>query len=78
MSSYREVFERSITDPAGFWGEQAGLVDWIVRPTTVLDDSAIDTLTGDPAGPNSALDWYFKAADDVITARQNGEKINNT
>jgi propionyl-CoA synthetase len=40
MTSYREAFERSITDPAGFWGEQASLVDWIAKPRTVLDDSA--------------------------------------
>ena len=36
--SYRDVFERSITDPSGFWGEQAGLVDWIRKPTQVLVD----------------------------------------
>ncbi|MDX6327412.1 MAG: propionyl-CoA synthetase, partial [Nocardioidaceae bacterium] len=36
---YREVFERSLSDPAGFWGEQARLVDWIRRPRQVLDDS---------------------------------------
>ncbi len=40
MTSYRDLFERSITDPAGFWGEQAALVDWIAKPRTVLDDSA--------------------------------------
>jgi propionyl-CoA synthetase len=38
MTTYREVFERSITDPAGFWGEQAALVDWISKPGRVLDD----------------------------------------
>ncbi len=37
--SYSEAFQRSIDDPAGFWGEQAGLVDWIARPRQVLDDS---------------------------------------
>jgi len=36
--SYRDVFERSIIDPARFWGEQAGLVDWIRKPSQVLDD----------------------------------------
>jgi propionyl-CoA synthetase len=39
MTSYRQVFERSITDPAAFWGDQAALVDWIAKPRTVLDDS---------------------------------------
>ena len=37
--SYSDVFARSITDPAGFWGEQASLVDWIAKPRQVLDDS---------------------------------------
>jgi propionyl-CoA synthetase len=37
--TYSEEFDRSITDPAGFWGEQARLVDWIATPRTVLDDS---------------------------------------
>jgi propionyl-CoA synthetase len=39
MTTYRETFARSIADPAGFWGEQAGLVDWIRKPTQVLDES---------------------------------------
>jgi len=38
MSAYRDVFTRSISDPSGFWGEQAALVDWISKPTEVLDD----------------------------------------
>ncbi len=39
MTGYAEAFERSISDPAGFWGEQAALVDWIAKPRQVLDDS---------------------------------------
>ncbi|GAA1928142.1 propionyl-CoA synthetase [Nocardioides marmoribigeumensis] len=38
-TSYAEVLARSVTDPAGFWGEQAALVDWIRKPEQVLDDS---------------------------------------
>jgi propionyl-CoA synthetase len=37
--SYQETFARSITDPSGFWGEQARLVDWIAKPRQVLDDT---------------------------------------
>jgi propionyl-CoA synthetase len=37
MSDYRTEYTRSIEDPEGFWGEQAGLVDWIRRPRRVLD-----------------------------------------
>ena len=39
MADYRAVHRRSIEDPEGFWGEQAGLVDWIRKPATVLDSS---------------------------------------
>src|SRR5688500_13282925 len=39
-ASYRETYQRSISDPESFWGEQAGLVDWIRRPRQVLDASS--------------------------------------
>ena len=39
MGSYAETFRRSIDDPEGFWMEQAGLVDWIRKPTRALDDT---------------------------------------
>jgi propionyl-CoA synthetase len=37
--TYDEVFARSISEPAVFWGEAASLVDWFSRPQQVLDDS---------------------------------------
>lgn len=37
MADYADVYSRSLTDPEGFWGEQAGLVSWFRRPTRVLD-----------------------------------------
>ncbi|HQR25702.1 MAG TPA: propionyl-CoA synthetase [Nocardioides sp.] len=40
MGEYHEAYTRSISDPEGFWGEQADLVDWIRRPRTVLDASS--------------------------------------
>jgi propionyl-CoA synthetase len=40
MADYRSEHARSISDPEGYWGEQAGLVDWIKKPRRVLDDSA--------------------------------------
>ncbi len=39
MSSYRETYAASLADPESFWGEQAALVDWFIRPRTVLDSS---------------------------------------
>jgi propionyl-CoA synthetase len=37
MADYRAEHARSIEDPEGYWGEQAGLVDWIKKPRRVLD-----------------------------------------
>ncbi|MCB0908141.1 MAG: hypothetical protein KDB63_13595, partial [Nocardioidaceae bacterium] len=39
MGDYRATYDRSIRDPEGFWGDAAGLVDWIKKPQRVLDDS---------------------------------------
>ncbi|UPK76558.1 propionyl-CoA synthetase [Nocardioidaceae bacterium SCSIO 66511] len=39
MGAYEETYARSIDDPAGFWRDAAGLVDWIRRPKQILDDS---------------------------------------
>src|SRR6516162_3058492 len=39
MGRYEDVFHRSLTDPAGFWGEAARAVDWYTEPETILDDS---------------------------------------
>lgn len=35
----RAACERSLLDPAGFWGEAAALVDWVTPPAVVLDES---------------------------------------
>jgi acetyl-CoA synthetase len=40
---YRELYERSLADPEGFWAEQAARIDWIRRWTRVKDTS----YTGD-------------------------------
>lgn len=37
--TYREVYERSIKDPDGFWLEAARGIDWVSPPTKALDDS---------------------------------------
>ena len=39
MSSYAKVYDASISDPQGFWGVQASLVDWFTRPTVILDSA---------------------------------------
>ena len=37
--AWQSAHERSLRDPEGFWGEASGLIDWISRPTQVLDAS---------------------------------------
>jgi propionyl-CoA synthetase len=37
MGRYAEVFDRSLSDPDGFWGEAAKDIDWYRVPTVVLD-----------------------------------------
>ncbi len=39
MGRYDEIFERSITDPAGFWADAAEAIDWHRKWDKVLDDS---------------------------------------
>ncbi len=39
MGRYAEVFERSLSDPEGFWGEAAKDIDWERAPTSALDAS---------------------------------------
>lgn len=40
QQGYRDTVAASLTDPEGFWGEAARLVDWITPPRQVLDDSS--------------------------------------
>jgi propionyl-CoA synthetase len=39
MGRYEEIFQRSIKDPGGFWGEAAKAIDWYKKWDRVLDDS---------------------------------------
>jgi len=36
-SRYREVYARSLSDPAGFWAEAAGAIDWYEKAAKVFD-----------------------------------------
>ncbi|HEY0773676.1 MAG TPA: AMP-binding protein, partial [Nocardioidaceae bacterium] len=62
---YREVHDRSIKDPEGFWGEQAGLIDWIRKPRQVLDDSRRPFYRWFPDG---TLNTCFNALDRHVAA----------
>ena len=37
MPGYQDTYDASLSDPEEFWAAQAGLVDWIKRPRTILD-----------------------------------------
>ena len=39
MATVREIYERSLTDPAGFWAEAARDIEWIKPAEQVLDSS---------------------------------------
>ncbi|WP_285550243.1 propionyl-CoA synthetase [Actinoplanes regularis] len=39
MADYRQIYQRSIDDPEGFWRDAATTIDWHVPPTRILDDS---------------------------------------
>ena len=40
MSAYQEAYERSLSDPDGFWADAAAAIDWTRAPTSILDRSA--------------------------------------
>jgi propionyl-CoA synthetase len=40
MGAYRDEYDRSISEPERFWGDQAAQVTWFRRPLTVLDGSS--------------------------------------
>jgi propionyl-CoA synthetase len=40
MGTFDEVYDRSMADPEGFWGEAARAVHWDAPPERVLDDSS--------------------------------------
>ncbi len=40
MSDYREMVQRALVDPDGFWGEAARGITWVNPPSRVLDEDA--------------------------------------
>lgn len=38
MGDYQQAYDKSVSDPEGYWAEQAELIDWFRKPTRVLDD----------------------------------------
>ncbi|HJP99982.1 MAG TPA: AMP-binding protein [Jatrophihabitans sp.] len=63
--SYRAQYQRSLADPNGFWAEAASAVNWIRRPTTVLDDGAAPLYRWYPDG---TMNTCFNALDRHVAA----------
>lgn len=60
MSSYQEIYNASLADPAGFWGEQAEAIDWVRQPRAIHDPAS------GPLGqwfPDASLNTCFNALD---------------
>ena len=49
-AKYKEMYERSVKDPNGFWGEQAKRIDWI-KPFTKVKNTSY-------APSNVSIKWF--------------------
>jgi propionyl-CoA synthetase len=65
MGPYLNAYQRSITDPEGFWAEAARAIDWSRPPSRVLDDSRPPFYRWFPDGElntcHNALDRHVDA-----------------
>ncbi|MBY0509029.1 MAG: propionyl-CoA synthetase [Rhodospirillaceae bacterium] len=65
MPGYQEIYERSLKDPEGFWGDAARAVDWVKPWNTVLSYDADGTAQWFAGGEANtcwnALDRHVKA-----------------
>ena len=62
---YAEVYQRSLEDPEGFWGEAVNLIDWESPPTSVLDSANPPFYRWFPGG---RLNTCFNAVDRHVAA----------
>jgi propionyl-CoA synthetase len=72
MGSYGEVYQRSLTDPEGFWLDAARAIDWVRPPTTALDGRRSPLYRWFPDGvlntSHNALDRHVQAGHGGRTA----------
>ncbi len=59
-AKYQEMYQRSIDDPEGFWGDEGKRLDW-VKPYTKVKDTSFDA-------DNLHVRWYY---DGVLNASAN-------
>jgi propionyl-CoA synthetase len=73
MAGYEQTYRRSLEDPEGFWAEQAQAIDWIRRPSRILDRSSPPFVSW---FPDATLNTCFNALDrHVIAGRANQPAI---
>src|SRR5881398_84919 len=64
MGSYQEIYERSLSDPEGFWGGIAQDIRWRKKWDKVLDDSRAPFYRWFTGGQLNtcfnALDWHVE------------------
>ena len=65
MGEYRQAYERSIDDPAGFWRDAAAGIDWIRPPEQILDVSAAPLYRW---YPDAVLNTCYNAVDRHVEA----------
>ena len=53
-AKYKEMYERSINDPNGFWGEHGKRIDWF-KPFTKVKNTSFD--------PHKVLIKWFEDGD---------------
>ncbi len=70
MGRYAQEFSRSMSDPRGFWGEAAGLIDWYEPPPVVLDDSRPPFYRWFAGG---RMNTSFNALDRHVAAGRGGQ-----
>ena len=80
--SYRTEYDRSMNDPAGFWGDQAKALEWFKFPQTILttDADGIGHWFGDGEMNTSymALDHHVKNGRGEQTAIIYDSPVTNT
>jgi propionyl-CoA synthetase len=65
MNAYRDAYDRSMTDPDGFWREAAAAVDWVEPPDRILDGSAAPIYRW---FPDAVLNTCHNAVDRHVAA----------
>jgi len=69
--AYARTYARSLADPQAFWSEAAELIEWIVPPAEVLDDSRLPFYRW---FPGATLNTCFNALDRHVVAGR-GEQV---